>query len=106
MANYEDIREEMEQLRKQLDAMKQAAEESGADTRQQESKVNAGESGADTKPADAASGDDADSGHDADLAGHFQELMEVLNKEIKDSNPTTLLVVFSLGVLVGRLLPR
>ena len=106
MTNNDDIREEMEQLRKQLDEMKQKSEQSGADSQQRDAKVSAGKPEDDTNSADTASGNDTESGHDTDLAGQFQELMEVLNKEIKDSNPTTLLVVFSLGVLVGRLLPR
>jgi hypothetical protein len=41
-----------------------------------------------------------------DLSTQFQELLEGLNRELKDSNPITLLAVFALGILFGRLLSR
>ena len=103
MAKNDDIRDEIEQLRNQLDAIKQTQKESGAYIQQQDTNTNIGDI---TKPEVSASGNDTDSTDESDLASQLQELMDVLNKEIKDSNPTTMLVVFSLGVLVGRLLPR
>ena len=43
---------------------------------------------------------------DADLGKMFQELVETVDTELKQASPMTTLVVFALGVLVGRLLPR
>lgn len=36
----------------------------------------------------------------------IQDFVDALDQEIKSTNPMTALVVFSLGVLIGRLLPR
>ncbi len=41
-----------------------------------------------------------------DLISHFQELINALDEDLKQTRPATLLVIFALGVLVGRLLPR
>lgn len=106
MAKNEDIRKEMEQLRNQLDALKQAQQKSGSDIAQQDSMGDAEGLETSIKIAESDAGMDTESAGESDLASLFQELMEVLDNEIKDSNPTTMLVVFSLGVLVGRLLPR
>ena len=102
MANNNDIRKEMEQLHNQLDALKQAQQESGNNTAEQDNNAQAEVLEISTTTVDSA----VESTDDSDLASQFEELMEILDKEIKDSNPTTMLVVFSLGVLVGRLLPR
>lgn len=37
------------------------------------------------------------------LIDQFKELIDALDRDIKDARPTTLLAVFALGVLVGRL---
>lgn len=106
MAKNEDIRKEMEQLRNQLDALKQVQQESGSDIEQSDSTADVEVLETSIKTAESAAGIDTESADESDLASLFQELMDVLDNEIKDSNPTTMLVVFSLGVLVGRLLPR
>lgn len=36
----------------------------------------------------------------------IQEFVTALEEEISETNPVTMLVVFALGVLVGRLLPK
>jgi hypothetical protein len=41
-----------------------------------------------------------------DLSAQFQELTDALSKELKETNPITLLAVFALGIFMGRLLPR
>ena len=41
-----------------------------------------------------------------DLSAQVKELMDTLDKELKDTNPVILLGVFALGVFIGRLLPR
>ena len=45
-------------------------------------------------------------GDERDLSSQLEELVEVLEQELKDTNPMTLLIVFALGILIGRLLPR
>ena len=42
----------------------------------------------------------------SDLSIHIQELIAGLNKELKEANPTILLAVFALGIVVGRLLSK
>ena len=45
-------------------------------------------------------------GSKLDIEKQIQEFIDALEVEIKDTNPMTMLVIFSLGVLIGRLLPR
>jgi len=47
-------------------------------------------------------GDDAS----LDLKDQLQGLVDTLEIELKDTNPMTLLIVFALGILFGRLFPR
>ena len=42
----------------------------------------------------------------ADLTSQFKELIETIDEELKEASPVTVLVVFAVGVVVGRLLPR
>ncbi|MEA3292041.1 MAG: hypothetical protein U9Q71_07055 [Pseudomonadota bacterium] len=95
----DDIRKELEELRAQLAAL-QAERESQVPA-VDEALPEAGDASEPDEPAEGLA-------HElgADVAAQIQELMEVLDKEIKEANPTTMLVVFALGVLVGRLLPR
>ena len=106
MAKNNDIHKEMEQLRNQVNALKQAQQESADETVQQDDSAQAETLDISTITADSTADIDTESEDELDLASQLQELMDVLDKEIKDTNPTTMLVVFSLGVLVGRLLPR
>jgi len=45
-------------------------------------------------------------GSKMDIEKQIQEFIDALEVEIKDTNPMTVLVIFALGVLIGRLLPR
>jgi hypothetical protein len=47
-----------------------------------------------------------DESDESDLNSQLTELVEVLEQELKDTNPMTLLIVFALGILIGRLLPK
>jgi ABC-type transporter Mla subunit MlaD len=38
-----------------------------------------------------------------DLGGHIRELLDNLDEDLKTAKPSTLLIVFALGVLVGRM---
>ena len=93
MAN-EDILQEIESLRQQLEAMKHEREAGRAapGEAQDQSEETA-------IPLPASLSKDSIE----DLLSQFKELLESIDKDIKDTKPTTLLVVFALGVLVGRL---
>lgn len=41
-----------------------------------------------------------------DFASQCQELIDTIDLELKEASPVTVLVVFALGVVVGRLLPK
>lgn len=45
-------------------------------------------------------------GSTIDTEQQIQELIDALEVEIKDTNPVTMLIIFTLGVLLGRFLPR
>jgi hypothetical protein len=63
-------------------------------------------------PADTAAEENdtlrtrVDESDESDLNSQLTDLVEVLEQELKDTNPMTLLIVFALGILIGRLLPR
>ena len=38
-----------------------------------------------------------------DLAGQVRDLLDSLDQDLRESKPSTLLIVFALGVLIGRL---
>jgi hypothetical protein len=87
----EDLHQEIELLRQQLDAIQRQA---------------------DTEPAVPEPADEDDSAETVttedeaqaeDLLAQLKELLESIDQDIKDTKPTTLLIVFALGVLVGRL---
>ncbi|MFW2440359.1 MAG: hypothetical protein ACN4GR_13420 [Arenicellales bacterium] len=99
MAN-EDLQQEIELLRQQLDAIKS----------KQESPPPAVEPGVEEQAAEqletAPPTDETTVADDItadDLMAQFKELLDSIDKDIKDTKPTTLLIVFALGVLVGRL---
>ena len=52
---------------------------------------------------DNASSEDPE---EKDAEEQIRDFVNALDQEIKSTNPMTVLVVFSLGVLIGRLLPR
>ncbi|MEN8190458.1 MAG: hypothetical protein ABFS19_11465 [Thermodesulfobacteriota bacterium] len=45
-------------------------------------------------------------GDESDLNSQIEELVDALEQELENTSPMTLLIVFALGILVGRLLPR
>ena len=48
----------------------------------------------------------AEGAEEKDAEEQIRDFVNALDQEIKSTNPMTVLVVFSLGVLIGRLLPR
>ena len=49
---------------------------------------------------------DYEGAEEKDVEEQIRDFVSALDQEIKSTNPMTVLVVFSLGVLIGRLLPR
>jgi sugar-specific transcriptional regulator TrmB len=90
MAN-EDLQSEIEILRKQLEEFK----------RERESQQAAATPETGEQP-EAAPESNEPSGSE-ELIAQFRDLLDSIDKDIKDTKPTTLLIVFALGVLVGRL---
>lgn len=99
MAN-EDLRAEIELMRKQLEELQKEreAETKPSDVVEPEQPAVSqvlGEAGEATASATDVKGED--------LVAQLKELLDSIDKDIKDTKPTTLLLVFALGVLVGRL---
>ena len=46
---------------------------------------------------------DAVGGEDFDLRGHVRQFLDTVDNDLKGAKPSTLLMVFALGVLIGRL---
>lgn len=96
MAN-DDLKNEIDLLRKQLEEMKKEREaEQAAATPETEEPP-------DVVPDSVSASGAAAADHSEDLIAQFKDLLESIDKDIKDTKPTTLLAVFALGVLVGRL---
>lgn len=105
----QEMQDEIDALRAQvaqLEAERKAREKQRAEAGSGQAK----ETEPATQPSDAAAPAGNEAEHTAteetDLTSMFQELVETVDSELKEANPLTVLVVFALGVLVGRLLPR
>lgn len=96
------IQRELAELRAQLEALKAARDTEAAPTPTEAAEGEEPEEEL-TAEAGRSTGGEPET---SDLTTQFQELIDSLDKNLQDTNPTTLLAVFALGVLVGRLLPR
>ncbi len=99
-----EMQAELARLRarvRELDSRKAGGHRQSQDNGEQAEKPS-------SKRAQSDAGDHSLHGlfHEAEISSHRQELVDVLEEEIKDTRPMTLLVVFALGILIGRLLPR
>ena len=101
----------MKQLQQELAELRsQVAELSAA--RQQTEAARAAAAGQSTATADSEKGSSAAPAADAEPADHsdsivarqFDELMELLEREMRDLPAITCLAVFALGILMGRYL--
>ncbi len=93
---------EIEMLRKQLDEMKrerEAAAVSSVEPEPDEAAVEEEEKT--TSAVDEII--DAVGGGDFDLSGHVRQFLDTVDNDLKGAKPSTLLMVFALGVLIGRL---
>ena len=87
MAKKDDeMKSELADLREQLEASKKTGDEGNTEEKSGE------------EPADEETS--------ADLSDQIHEFIGGLNQDLKDANPMTLLAVFALGVLMGRMLSK
>lgn len=91
------IKNQLAELQAQLEAMQANRREKTERESTAEPKVDASE-----QPQES----EAEAATVSDLSIHIQELIAGLNKELKEANPTILLAVFALGIVVGRLLSK
>ncbi len=100
------LQAELKEMRKQLDALRASGTASEGRNRSapagKEAESVASSSGGGSQQAEK----DKDKGEAADLSAQLQELVDGMGRELKDTNPITLLAVFAIGIFVGRLLPR
>lgn len=108
MAN-DEMKNEIEELRAQVAELtaerkakeKEQAQASSTQEGGQESVVQG------TASSEPGTGEtEAEKSAEVDIRSQFQELIDTIDQELKEASPVTVLVVFALGVLVGRLLPR
>ena len=95
----EDLHAEIELLRKQLNAIQSERESAGTNA-EPETDERVQEASETAALNELLSEVDIDK---LDLTGQFRELLDSLDKDIKNTKPSTLLIVFALGVLIGRL---
>jgi len=96
----DQIREELDELRAQLEQLRQERES------QPEDAGPAGQEGETAGEQGPEPAGDQEPDLDLGLMNQFRDLLDDLDEELKEVNPTTLLAVFALGIVVGRLLPR
>lgn len=89
-----------ESIRKELEALRTQVAELAA-MREAEVKLQA-QNESESTEAESEEAPSESTGLDVQI----ENLIETLGEDIKETKPATLLVVFALGVLVGRLLPR
>ena len=94
MADH-DIMQEIEELKKQLQALETAKGHAGAQVSSEEQEQ---------RPLEETGGEAGTWFHD--LIKQAEELMGGLDLQFKDVPAKTALVIFALGVLMGRLLSR
>lgn len=96
----EDLQLEIELLQAQLDEIKNKREAEPAEPEPEIEEPTVESSTTGTSSAESAADDESMT---EDLLVQFREMLDSIDKDIKDTKPSTLLIVFALGVLVGRL---
>jgi hypothetical protein len=96
----DDTTSELEKLRAELAALKQAQGASPASSPQQAASASAPASAGQAESSVASVLQEAED----EVKGQFDELATLLEHEIRDLPAITCLAVFSIGILMGRLL--
>jgi hypothetical protein len=99
------VQAELRELRAQLEALQksQAAESAARAAADREPSAPA------PTPTPAVGSEEEagpDEGVSVDLPAQLRELIEGVERDLRDARPATLVAVFALGVLVGRLVSR
>jgi superfamily II helicase len=105
----DDIRKEIEELHTQvaeLTAERKAKEKEQAVASNRQAPTSEPASQDSDKTGSTAAEAESAKLEEADLSSQFKELIDTIDEELKEASPVTVLAVFALGVLVGRLLPR
>lgn len=105
-----DIQAELESLQAQVAELNKSRQKDTPSVSKAEKKSATEDTGVTAKEVDSQFDADKDTAQSEeqseDLISQFQELLNALDEDIKQTKPATLLVIFALGVLVGRMLPR
>lgn len=100
------MQKELEELRAQVAELNRAREaESAKDQSSDQTEASDQEESREVAEAEQIPALESD-GSEKDFEKQIQDLVDALEMEIKDTNPMTVLIIFALGVLIGRLLPR
>ena len=100
MAN-DDLSEEIKLLRTQLADLKKRQDTEKTEKARVEKEQEEEQAAEAEQAVAAAQAADGDVSHE--LIDQFRDLLDSIDKDIKDAKPTTLLIIFALGILVGRL---
>lgn len=100
------IRDELTKLREQVAELQSARTPASSPQEYQASDAASGRPMNTEAEASDPNSDSPESAVKQDVEKQIQDFVNALDQEIKSTNPMTALVVFSLGVLIGRLLPR
>ena len=95
MAN-DDVKRELEALRAEVAALSKARSESRRERR-------AAGAGAEPDPEAAVDESDESSPPEFDIKNHLEDLVELLENEVKELPVAACLAIFVAGVLVGRI---
>jgi ElaB/YqjD/DUF883 family membrane-anchored ribosome-binding protein len=100
------IRDELTKLREQVAELQSAR--TNAPSPQEQQVPGAAPQDLVTTRAEEADQDTVfpEGAEEKDTEEQIRDFVNALDQEIKSTNPMTVLVVFSLGVVIGRLLPR
>ena len=101
MMTDESLSAEIELLRKQLDAMRNERESAVDHSKEPEPEAVPAEDQETSTSVDEII--DAVKNAEVDLSGHVRQFLDNVDNDLKDAKPSTLLMVFALGVLIGRL---
>ena len=100
------VMNELEELRRQVAELHRTRDDGGSSDRAPDPTQQREQQPLLTQHDSAARQSEESAADKSDLEKQVQEFVDALDAEIKGTNPMTVLVVFALGILIGRLLPR
>ena len=100
------IRDELDKLKEHIEELHSTRTQATAPEEYQEPVSVSSNTASSPSEDDYRTTGTADSEVTLDVELQIKDFVDALDQEIKSTNPITILVVFSLGVLIGRLLPK